>query len=163
MRIRLLLITLACVVPALARADKPPAITLNQLTLGAALKMAHAALVACRKQGVQASVTVVDRDGVPQVSLRDSLAPPVSLAVSRKKAYTAAMFHATGSVLEAGRAHSPLADLGEGLAFLAGSVPVTAGGRFYGAIGVSGAPQGTTDERCAQAGLQAIRTDLEMQ
>jgi len=59
-------------------------------------------------------------------------------------------------------ADSPLATLGEGLAFMPGSVPIAAGDRVYGAIGVSGAPDGMVDEECAEAGLDAVLMDLEM-
>jgi len=111
----------------MATADKSMTTTVSRLTMGTALKIAKATIEACRKKGVQVSVTVVDRDGIPQIALRDTLAPPLSLAISRKKAYTAAMFKATGSVLETHRAHSPLAQLGEGLAFVAGSVPIAIG------------------------------------
>lgn len=43
-----------------------------------------------------------------------------------------------------------------------GSVPIAAGGRVYGAIGVSGAPDGMVDKECAEAGLDAVLMDLEM-
>lgn len=43
-----------------------------------------------------------------------------------------------------------------------GSVPIAAGGRVYGAIGVSGAPDGMVDEECTEAGLDAVLMDLEM-
>ena len=48
------------------------------------------------------------------------------------------------------------------MAFLAGGLPIQAGGRLYGGIGVSGAPDGKTDEACAQAGIDAVIDDLEM-
>ena len=163
MRAGPLIIAVILLLPTGARADKPMTINVSQLTMGTAVTMAEAAIAACRERGIEASVTIVDRDGIPQVSLRDTLAPPLSLVVSRKKAYTAAMFRVNGSVLEAHGTHAPLATIGAGLAFSAGSVPIAVGGKFYGAIGVSGAPQGTTDEQCAAAGLKSIRTDLEMQ
>jgi uncharacterized protein GlcG (DUF336 family) len=93
--------------------------------------------------------------------MRDTTAPPITLNISHKKAFTAIMFNAKGSELQ-GRAGSPLATLGEGLAFMPGSVPIAAGGRIYGAIGVSGAPDGMVDEECAEAGLEAVLVDLEM-
>jgi uncharacterized protein GlcG (DUF336 family) len=52
--------------------------------------------------------------------------------------------------------------MGEGLAFMAGSVPIQAGGKLYGAVGVSGAPDGMDDEKCAAAGVEAVQMDLEM-
>ena len=32
-----------------------------------------------------------------------------------------------------------------------------------GGVGVSGAPSGKTDEKCAEAGLEAVREDMEME
>jgi len=44
----------------------------------------------------------------------------------------------------------------------AGGVPIQVGGALVGAVGVSGAPSGETDEECAQAGIDAVLDDLEM-
>ena len=41
-----------------------------------------------------------------------------------------------------------------------GGLPFSAGGRFLGGIGVSGADS-ATDEECAQAGIDAVADDLE--
>ncbi len=144
-----------------AMAAEPLAVSVPRLTLDAAERIAQGAIAACRAKGLQVSASVVDRNGIVQAALRDTLAPPVSLTISRQKAYTAAMFGVKGTAMES-RAGSPLAQLGDGLAFTAGSVPIEAGGRFYGAVGVSGAPEGTTDEQCAQAGLDRVLPDLEM-
>ena len=48
-------------------AAEPGTITLKRLSLDAALKIAQGTVHACRAKGVQAGVTVVDRDGTPQV------------------------------------------------------------------------------------------------
>ncbi|MDA8383705.1 MAG: heme-binding protein [Betaproteobacteria bacterium] len=146
-----------------AQANEAPAVHVAQLTLGSATRMARGAIAACRKAGYQVAVTVVDRDGITQVALRDTLAPPVALRISRDKAYTSAMFDAKGTALEQTRARSPLAQAGEHLVFSGGAVPIEAGGVFYGAIGVSGTPEGRIDERCAEAGLAVLKGDLEMQ
>jgi uncharacterized protein GlcG (DUF336 family) len=45
----------------------------------------------------------------------------------------------------------------------AGGLPIQAGGQLLGAVGVSGAPSGKTDEECAQAGMDTIIDDLEME
>ena len=44
----------------------------------------------------------------------------------------------------------------------AGGLPIQVGGALVGAVGVSGAPSGITDEECAQAGIDAVLDDLEM-
>ena len=145
-----------------ALAEEPLATSVPRLSMETALKMAQAAVDACRKEGISISATVVDRSGLPQVQLRDTVAPPVSWSISYKKAYTAVMFNMKGTDMEKRMKNSPLNHLGEGLAFMGGSVPIAAGGRLYGAIGVSGAPSGEQDEKCARAGLEAVIDDLEM-
>jgi len=45
----------------------------------------------------------------------------------------------------------------------AGGIPINVGGSILGGIGVSGAPSGETDEKCAKAGLEAVLADLEME
>jgi uncharacterized protein GlcG (DUF336 family) len=144
-----------------ALAADPMVTTVNRLHMDVAVTIATATVAACRDMGIPIRVTVVDRSGMTQVQMRDTTAPPITLNISKKKAYTAIMFNAKGSELQEW-ADSPLATLGEGLAFMSGSVPIAAGGRVYGAIGVSGAPEGMVDEECTEAGLDAVLMDLEM-
>lgn len=137
--------------------------SIKKLSMEAALTAAKAAIEACRKEGVQIAVTVVDRGGHAQVVLRDVLAPDLTLRISHQKAYTAMSFNAKLSSME-GRFKDPFS-VGkvEGLVFSAGGVPIQAAGTWYGGIGVSGAPSGKTDEKCAQAGANAIVPELEME
>jgi uncharacterized protein GlcG (DUF336 family) len=156
-----LLTALVMVASTPALASDPMVVQINRLSMDVAATIATATVAACREKGIPIGVTVVDRSGITQVQMRDTTAPPITLNISKKKAFTAIMFNAKGSDLEA-RASSPLATLGEGLAFMPGSVPIEAGGRIFGAIGVSGAPDGMVDEECAQAGLDSVLMDLEM-
>lgn len=137
------------------------AVNVSRLTVDVTNKIAMGAIEACQEKGIPVSVTVVDRNGIVQAQLRDTMAPPVSLGISKKKAYTAVMFNVKGSQL-GDRANSPLQTMGEGLAFMAGSTPIKAGGKLYGAVGVSGAPDGMDDEACAIAGVETVQMDLEM-
>lgn len=132
-----------------------------RLTSEVATKIAVEAVKACEAKGIPVTATVVDRNGIVQTIIRDTMAPPVSLGISQKKAYTAVMFNAKGSQLTS-QAEGALPTLGEGLAFMAGSVTISAGGRLYGAVGVSGAPGGDIDEECAAAGVETVQMDLEM-
>ncbi len=131
------------------------------MSLDVALELANAAIDQCRKEAVQVAVTVVDRGGHPQVVLRDVLAQDLTLTISRMKAYTAMSFNMATSELE-GRFTSPFS-IGkvEGIVVAAGGVPVTASGNIIGGVGVSGAPSGETDEKCARAGVNAIIDELE--
>jgi uncharacterized protein GlcG (DUF336 family) len=51
----------------------------------------------------------------------------------------------------------------DGLVVSAGGLPINIGGNILGGVGVSGAPSGKTDEKCAQAGIDAVSADLEME
>jgi uncharacterized protein GlcG (DUF336 family) len=158
----ILLAAVALQAPAQTAGKQPVLVSIKRMSLDTALRAARAAIEACRKEGVQIAVTVIDRGGHPQVVLRDVLAPDVALRISRAKAYAAMSFVTPTSQLE-GRFNRPFdpPSVGGGV-FSAGAVPVQAGGELVGAIGVSGSPSGQTDERCARAGFEAITEDLEL-
>ena len=144
-------------------ADKPaPAIvSISRLSMDMAIKLAKASIDACRKENVNVAVTVVDRGGHPQVVLRDTLAMDLALPISRQKAYTALSFNTATSQLEGrfpGNYSVPKLD---SVIVAAGGLPITGGGSIIGGVGVSGAPSGVTDEKCAQAGIDAIKFELE--
>lgn len=145
-----------------AAAEQPVLVPIQRLSLDMAMKMAQATIEACRKEGVQIAVTVVDRGGHPQVVLRDVLAMDLTLRISQQKAYTAMSFNSPTSNLTGRFKGSYSVPKVEGLVIAAGGLPVTAAGNIIGGIGVSGAPSGETDERCAKAGLDAVAMDLEM-
>lgn len=154
----------ACIAMALTspvQADESsPTLSVKRLTMESAAAVAKGAIAECRKQGIQATVTVVDKNGIVQAVLRDTLAPPVSLNISRMKAYTAANFSVNTSAMDK-QANSPIGRI-DGLVMSAGGMVINIGGVIYGGVGVSGAPSGVTDEACAQAGINAIADDLEM-
>lgn len=143
-----------------AVAAEPGTVTIKRLSLDAALKVAQGTVQACRAKGVQAGVTVVDRDGTPQVMLRDTLAPPITEPISKMKAVTAVNFSAPTSAL-ASRADTPIGRV-PGLVMAAGGVPISVGGTIVGGVGVSGAPDGKTDEECAVMGAKPVIEDLEL-
>jgi len=145
-----------------AQEDQPAVVNIKRLSLEMAQRIAQAAIDQCRKEGVQIAVTVVDRGAHPQVILRDVLAMDITVPISQKKAHTAMAFNSPTSELE-GRFTNPhsVAKL-ESLVISAGGVPITAGGQILGGVGVSGAPSGETDEKCARAGIEAVSADLEM-
>jgi uncharacterized protein GlcG (DUF336 family) len=145
---------------AASAADDPMMVSVKRMSLETAQRIAQATVDACREKGIQIGVTVVDRDGVVQAQLRDTIAPPITIPISYKKAYTAANFNSATSALE------PRADTAVGrqdfLVMSAGGVTVEVGGALIGGVGVSGAPAGETDEECAKAGVEAVQLDLDM-
>lgn len=129
-----------------------------------AIEAAQAAMSDCRQKGYQIAVSVADRFGILQVTLRDQLAGPHTPDTSYRKAWTAVSFRSDTSGL------SKLTESGEAWAIrnvtgalpLGGGVRIVAGdGDMVGAIGVSGAPSGLEDEACAKAGIAAISSKIE--
>ncbi|MES9856079.1 MAG: heme-binding protein [Sedimenticola sp.] len=159
---RALAVALLCAAPfvSMAEDDETMMVPLNRLTMETAMTIAKGAVDACRKEGIQIAVTVVDRNGLVQAVLRDTIASPITLKISGQKAYTAANFNAATSAMS-DRAGTPIGRV-EGLVMSAGGLPIQAAGALLGAVGVSGAPSGVTDEACAQAGIDAVIDDLEM-
>ena len=142
------------------QADEGLMIKTKNLSLSTATTIAQAAIVACTKKGIQIGVTVVDRQGIVQVTLRDSIAAQITVPISKGKAYTAVNFNAATSAL-GDRANGPVGRV-PGIIMSAGGLPIQVGGSLVGGVGVSGAPSGETDEACAQAGIDAVIDDLEM-
>jgi uncharacterized protein GlcG (DUF336 family) len=135
------------------------------LTPETALKAAQAALAKCRAGGFQVTVAVVDRMGVLQVLLRDRFAGPHTTEMASAKAYTAASFRTnTTELAEATQPGRPQSGIRNrpGVAAVGGGVMIQGGGALLGAIGVSGAPGGREDDACAEAGIAAIREDIEL-
>lgn len=156
------LVLAALLVPAIASAEAT--FTIRVLTPETALKAAQAALKQCRDSGFQATVAVVDRSGVVQVLLRDRFAGAHTPDMAIAKGYTAVSFRTnTTEFAEATQAGRPSSGVRHrpNVAAVGGGLMIQAGGSLLGAIGVSGAPGGAEDDRCAEAGLAAIRDDIE--
>ena len=154
---------LALALPAQAQDD--PLVPANTLTPATALKIANAALAACRAEGYQVAVAVVDRMGVPQVMLRDRYAGPHTPDTSQRKAWTAVSFRNDTLTLAANT--GPDSELSgarmiTNVLMIGGGVPVQASGSVVAGVGVSGAPDGAADDRCARAGIAAVREQLEL-
>lgn len=145
--------------------DEKLTVDIKRLTAESAIKVATAAMLECCKLGYQATATVVDKNGIVQAVIRDTLAPPISISVSKAKAFTSTNFSADTSAMESRQSINQNMGVGsfDGVLMSAGGVVINIGGTIYGAMGVSGAPSGKTDEDCAKAGIAAIAEDLEME
>ncbi len=141
-----------------------PSFTIKLLTPETALKAALAGLEQCRTLGYQVAVAVVDRSGQTQVMLRDRLAGAHTIEAAANKAWTAVSFKTSttqlGENTQSGKESSGIRGLSKVLA-IGGGMTVDIGGALYGAIGVSGAPSGAEDDKCAKAAIDAIAEDLE--
>src|SRR5271165_5627630 len=115
----------------------------KNITLALAQTIANAAIAQCRSMGYKISVTVVDREGLPLVMMRDDGAGLSTPEGSDRKAYTARAFS------------QPSADFVKRLQdrpdtvgsrhysrilALAGGLPIKVGDEIVGAVGVSGTP-----------------------
>src|SRR5258706_15652618 len=135
--------------------------TVNEATVStdAAIQVATAALAACRADGQKVTVTVVDHAGREKLRVRDDGAAPHTEGHSFRKAYTAASYKTPSG--EYGKRVKELSNLGPvllpNITTAAGGVPILAGERVIGAVGISGTPGsaggGEHDAKCAAAGI----------
>jgi len=148
-----------------ATADESPLVEFRSLSPDTALEMAQAALGSCRDAGYQVAVAVVDRMGVTQVVLRDRFAGPHTPDTAVRKAWTAVSFRAdTLSLAENTAPESPQSEARfiDNALMIGGGIPVTVSGSIVAGIGISGAPSGKADHACAEAGIEAVATTLEL-
>ena len=139
-------------------------VTYKSLSPDLALEAAQAALKPCRADGFQVAVALVGRFGAAQVMLRDRFAGVPAPRTAGDKAWTALGFRANTSDLAKSIQNESLdAKLAvlPRVTMLAGALIIECGGTLLGAMGVSGAPGGDKDEKCARAGLDAIRDKLD--
>lgn len=138
---------------------------IRTLTPESALKAAQVALKSCRDSGFQVAVAVVDRSGLAQVMLRDRYAGPHTPKTAIGKAWTAVSFRtnttAMAEMTQPGKPASGIRQL-PNVVMVGGGLLIEAGGSIIGGIGVSGAPGGDLDDKCAKAGIDAIRDALEL-
>src|SRR5260370_36448886 len=124
----------------------------RNISLQLALSVAQAAMAACKTDGFDVTVAVVDRAGDLKVLLRAATANPHDADLARRKAYTSGTFKVP-SMDVAKRTNGP-ADLSgqryiDDIIPLGGGVPINVGNDTIGAIGISGSPTQDADEKCA--------------
>ena len=134
-------------------------ISFKVLSPSVALELAQATLEACRAQGFQVAVAVVDRFGTLQVLLRDRFAGPHTPETARRKAWSAISFRTDtlemSKLIQSGELDPGVRHV-KGALPLGGGVGVEAAGSLVAGVGVSGAPGGAADDECARAGIEAI-------
>jgi uncharacterized protein GlcG (DUF336 family) len=130
--------------------------------LDLAQDIARGAIEACRKEGYQVSVVVVDRGGRVQVVLRDVFSNAQFTALAQGKAQAVIMSGGSSAALRENRADMVNElNLLPGIFVLRGGLPIQVAGSTIGAVGVSGAPGGDKDESCAQSGIDAVQDRLD--
>jgi uncharacterized protein GlcG (DUF336 family) len=137
-------------------------VTQKNITLALAQTIANAAIAQCRSMGYKVSVTVVDREGLPIVMMRDDGAGLYTPEGSDRKAYTARAFSQPSAAFvkrlqdrpdTVGSRHYTR------VLALAGGLPIKVGDEIVGAVGVSGTPG--KDDDCSQAGIDKVADQLK--
>jgi len=137
-------------------------VTQKNITLELAQTIANAAIAQCRTMGYKISVTVVDREGLPLVMLRDDGAGLSTPEGSDRKAYTARAFSQPSADFVKrlqDRPDSVGSRHYSRILALAGGLPIKVGNEIVGAVGVSGTPG--KDDECSQAGINKVVDQLK--
>src|SRR5712671_6915329 len=144
---------------ALAVAADPP----KTLPLATAIEVAQTAMAACKANGYNVTVMVMDQDYATRLVLRSDAAAARTVEIARRKAYTVVKMGMTSGEFGKSVAASspppaqpaqprppgsmpPGVNGDDSLITFAGGKPITLGGELVGAISVSGAPGGDKDE-----------------
>lgn len=150
------------VFPKQASAEAADVIMVRRMTMELAVDVARATIQSCRDAGYQASAVVVDRTGVVQVVMRDTLANRFTLRAAEDKANAVILSGVDSSEFRANRQDiRPEINEIDGVLMMDGGVAIVAAGSIIGAVGVSGAPGGDKDELCARAGLESVQERLD--
>jgi len=137
-------------------------LTQKNIGLEAANDIAKFSIEACRKDGFNVSVVVVDKHGNVRSVMRDDLAAKYTIEIARRKANMVIMSGISSGSFRAARAdiQQELNHI-EGLIVMQGGLPIRASGSLIGAVGVSGAPGGDKDEACAAFAIEQMTERLE--
>jgi uncharacterized protein GlcG (DUF336 family) len=145
-------------------------VEMPKLSWRLAEQMAAEAVAVCQDRGISVTATVIDSAGLRQAIVKGDSVGPHSLSLSYRKAFTAFAVadslgvNTTGEILKTGKMNTggPALNTDPNMIFLAGGVAIHAQGKpLLGAIGVSGAPSGMTDEGCAAAALAKYQADID--
>lgn len=156
---------------AASAADLP---TQKVLPAALAVKVAEAAIDACRAEGYGVTAVVVNTEGNVIVQIRGDGARVQTIETARNKAYTAVTLAANHNLdLTSGILGSMQAKGGvgigswpispapsSGITLFAGGINLRSDGMVIGALGVSGTPYGKMDEGCAIKAVGSLKGQL---
>jgi uncharacterized protein GlcG (DUF336 family) len=155
-----------------ARAADLP--TQKLLPASIAVKVAEAAIAACRAEGYGVTSVVVNTEGNVIVQIRGDGARVQTVETARNKAYSAVTLAAnhnldlTSGILGSMQAKGAVG-IGSwpmppapntGITLFAGGVNLRSAGVVVGALGVSGTPNGKIDEACAIKAVGTLKGQL---
>jgi uncharacterized protein GlcG (DUF336 family) len=163
--------TSALAQPLPAPASYPPVVgekgvvTTHELSLDMAEKIARGGIEACRKMGFHTTMVVIDSGGTMKAFLRDDKTGPHTVTLAQDKAFTALTLasrfasSATFATARNSTLGSPMTNI-RGVVGVGGGLPIKYHGEVIGAVASSGAVGGDNDERCSQAGIDAVADQL---
>lgn len=131
------------------------------LTLDVAKKIAEACEAKAKQEGWKMNIAIVDNGGNLKYFLRQDDAFLKSIEIAQLKAGTSAGFPFSTKQVGEISTKVPGIPFVPGIVTFEGGLPIlTADGKHIGAVGVSG---GTSEQDgiCAQAGLDAVKSDLK--
>lgn len=139
-------------------------LTERNISLQLARVIGDAAIAACKMDGYDVTVAVVDRAGDLKLLLRTDASNPHNADLARRKAYTSRTFGVPS--MEFAKRTQGTSDL-SGQRYLAeviplgGGLPIMFGEERIGGLGLSGGPTQEADEKCAKAALAAAASHLK--
>jgi uncharacterized protein GlcG (DUF336 family) len=132
------------------------------LTGKLASKIAQTAFEQAEKDGLNITVTILDKSGQTLAVLRHHNAGVHTLRASYKKAYTAnSQKRSTAEIaqgIKAGTIPEDIRFLDENFLIMDGGLPIYINNKVVGGIGVGGA-HGIEDVRIAEAGLKVLTSN----
>ena len=155
---------------AVANGSALAADTPKTLPLDSAIEVAQAAMAACKANGYNVTVMVMDTDYSTRLVLRSDAAAARTVEIARRKAYTVIKmgmssgdFGKTVPKPEGPAQPRPPGSMPPGvngddnLITFAGGKQIKVGDEVVGAMSVSGAPGGDKDEACVDVGLAKLK------
>lgn len=128
-----------------------------------ALQAAQETVAACA--GSHVGVAIIDSAGTPKLYYIPDGTAGFHAYTGFRKAYTALTFKMptseVGALSKTDAAVAAKITADTNLLSFAGGLPIKVGEEIIGAIGVSGAEPSAIDEKCANAGLEKIKTLLK--
>lgn len=139
-----------------------------------AVKLAEAAVNACKSEGYGVTAVVVNTEGNVIVQIRGDGARIQTVQTAQDKAYSAVTLAAnhnldrTSGILASMQAKGgvgigswPMPPGGNrGITLFPGGVTLTSNGQMVGALGVSGTPRGAMDEGCALKAREQLQSQF---
>ena len=135
----------------------------REFTADLASRIVQGCVVHARAKGQSHAIAVYDDGGHPVAVLRMDGNPAGVAEFAMQKALAVAQWQFSTADMAVAALATPGFASAPSVVTVPGGVPIFSGDglRFLGAVGVSGAPAGEEDERCAKAGLEAIRDKIE--